>query len=432
MNSLMRPAYLLALLAAFSFTACDPAPPAAPEPTPSPTPEATPVPTPTPTPEPTPPPINTTAEVSVLGYHRFEDPARDSLAISTDEFRAQMQAIKDAEIPVISMADFLAWRRGEKSIPERAIVITIDDGYDDTYTLAWPILKEFGYPFTFYVYIDYIDVGGRSITWDELTTMKDAGVDIASHTVSHSNLARPSTKNLRGLAYPEWLVEELAGSRKTISEELGIEVTTLAYPYGVNNEAVRAAAEAAGYEASFTVVGNKALHGTERHSIGRYIVQSDKDFTFTNSLKFGGGTAGIQSTAGPAAASMLTVPMHGAPTSDQQPTLKANLATLGNLDPNSVEMRVSSLGIVDATYDPSTQLITYRMPIRLVPQTYTVEVSGRANGKKAEAQWSFDYDPAAERGPGTSRPHPPGQRRRPHPRNDPRCLKFPAAVAARL
>jgi peptidoglycan/xylan/chitin deacetylase (PgdA/CDA1 family) len=403
MNNPMRPVSLLALLGTFALAACDPAPPAPPAPTP------------TPTPEPSPTPINTAAEVSVLGYHRFENPARDPLAITTDEFRAQMQAIKDAGIPVIPMADFLAWRRGEKSIPERAIVITIDDGYDDTYTLAWPILQEFGYPFTFYVYTNYIDVGGRAITWDELTTMKLAGVDIASHTVSHPNLAKPSTKNLRGLAYPEWLEEELTGSRKTISEKLGIEVTTLAYPYGVNNETVRAAAEAAGYEASFTVVGQKALHDTEHHSIGRYIVLSDKDFTFTNALKFGGGTAGIQSTAGPAAASMITVPMHGTATSDQQPTLKANLATLGNLDPSSVEMRVSSLGLVDAVYDPATQLITYRMPIRLVPQTYTVEVSGRAGGKKAEAQWSFDYDPEAQIDPEPADLIPPAKEEAPIP-----------------
>ncbi len=397
MRTSMRPYVPILVSVAIALAACDPAPPAAPEPIPKPSPAATPTPTPSPAPEPTPPPINTAAEVSVLGYHRFENPARDSLAISTEEFRSQMQAIKDAGVPVIPMADFLAWRRGEKAIPDQAIVITIDDGYDDTYTLAWPILEEFGYPFTFYVYIDYIDVGGRAITWDELTEMKNAGVDIASHTVSHSNLAKP--KNLKGMAYPEWLTHELTGSRQTISEKLGIEVTTLAYPYGINNDTVRAAAEAAGYEASFTVVGQKALHDSDRDSLGRYIVQSDKDFTFTNALKFGGGTAGIQSTAGLAAASMITVPMHGTATSDQQPTLKANLAVLGDLDPNSVEMRVSSLGLVEPDYDPSTQLITYRMPIRLVPQTYTVEVTGRANGKKAEAQWSFDYDPEASVAP---------------------------------
>ena len=92
--------------------------------------EATPVPTPEPTPEPTPTPIDLNAQVIVFCYHRFEDKPKDSLAIKPEDFEAQMQAIKDAGIEVISMQDFLAWRRGEKSIPAKSAIISIDDGYN--------------------------------------------------------------------------------------------------------------------------------------------------------------------------------------------------------------------------------------------------------------------------------------------------------------
>ena len=58
--------------------------------------------------------------------------------------------------------------------------------------MAWPILKKFGYPFTLFIYTDYIKggpkSGGQSISWDQLTEMRDAGVDIEGHTVSHSSL----------------------------------------------------------------------------------------------------------------------------------------------------------------------------------------------------------------------------------------------------
>jgi peptidoglycan/xylan/chitin deacetylase (PgdA/CDA1 family) len=67
-----------------------------------------------------------------------------------------MQTLKDNGITVIPMADFLAWRRGEKGIPEKAAIISIDDGYLSGYTVAWPILKKFGYPFTMFIYTDYI------------------------------------------------------------------------------------------------------------------------------------------------------------------------------------------------------------------------------------------------------------------------------------
>ena len=108
-------------------------------------------------------------------YHRFEDNPRDSLAIAPAEFRDQMKQLKDDGIAVIPMKDFLAWRRGEKSIPSKSAVITIDDGYVSGFSVAWPILKEFGYPFTMFIYTNYVNVGGKSITWAQLEQMRDAG-----------------------------------------------------------------------------------------------------------------------------------------------------------------------------------------------------------------------------------------------------------------
>jgi peptidoglycan/xylan/chitin deacetylase (PgdA/CDA1 family) len=63
----------------------------------------------------------------IFCYRRFGDRPHDSLAISPTEFRAQMQALKDNGIAVIPMKEFLAWRRGEKNIPPRSCIITIDD-----------------------------------------------------------------------------------------------------------------------------------------------------------------------------------------------------------------------------------------------------------------------------------------------------------------
>jgi hypothetical protein len=104
---------------------------------------------------PVPEPINLKSEVIVLCYHRFEDKPKDSLAIKPADFEAQMQALKDNGIVVISMTDFLAWRRGEKAIPEKAAIISIDDGYLSGYNVAWPILKKFGYPFTMFICTNY-------------------------------------------------------------------------------------------------------------------------------------------------------------------------------------------------------------------------------------------------------------------------------------
>ena len=360
--------------------------------------EATPVPTPEPTPEPTPTPIDLNAQVIVFCYHRFEDKPKDSLAIKPEEFEAQLQAIKDAGIEVISMQDFLAWRRGEKSIPAKSAIISIDDGYISGYNVAWPILKKFGYPFTMFIYTDYVKggakSGGQSMTWEQLAEMRDAGVDIQSHTISHSALN--SRKGKTDEQYREWLLSELAGSKQALEDKLGIQVTSLAYPYGLHNETVRAVAKEAGYEAAFTVYGQRVGHGADATMIGRYAIESTKPQVFQQAIAYTGPVSSSGGTAAvmPAAATMITQPMDGETVSDPSPEIKVNLATLGNVDPKSVTMRLSGLGLVPAVYDAETKTLSYKLTQKMYARQITVIVGATADGRKAETRWSFNIGPA--------------------------------------
>jgi peptidoglycan/xylan/chitin deacetylase (PgdA/CDA1 family) len=240
------------------------------EATPAPAPKVSAAATPAPAPatvaaEPPKPAESAQPEVSkgnaiVLCYHRFEDRPNDSLAIKPSEFEEQLKALKEHGFTVIGMQDFLAWRRGEKEIPEKSCVISIDDGYRSGYEVAWPILKKFGYPFTMFIYTNFVkgqpNAGGKSLSWGELGEMRDAGVDIQSHTVSHSDLR----KNAKSPNYDEFVRNELENSKHMLEQQLGISVKALAYPYGNHNEKVRAAAVAAGYEACFTVYGQRITY----------------------------------------------------------------------------------------------------------------------------------------------------------------------------
>ena len=92
----------------------------------------------------------------------------------------------------------------------------------------------------------------------------------------------------------------------------------------------------------------------------------------------------------PAAATMVTQPMNGETVSDAFPEIKANLATLGNVDPEGVTMRISGLGLVPAIYDPATKLISYKVTQKLQGPEITVIVSATVNTRKTEARWSFN------------------------------------------
>jgi peptidoglycan/xylan/chitin deacetylase (PgdA/CDA1 family) len=400
---------LLSCTALLGLAACDklPKPLRAATPTPAPTPVATPAPTPKPTPVPTPTPlvIDPSIQAIVFCYHRFEEnPGRDGLGIKPSEFEQQMQTLKDKGITVVSMDDFLAWRRGEKNIPNPSAVISIDDGYLSGYQVAWPILKKFGYPFTMYIYTDYVKggpkSGGKSMTWEQIAEMRDAGVDIASHTVSHSNLRAKQGKSEE--QYHQWLENELGASKKMLEEKLGIKVRTLAYPYGNYNDEVKKVAMENGYEAAFTVYGQHLHRTGDPATIGRYAITSTNPKIFASAVNFAGSAATGADVSIAPAPGVLTVPMQGETISDPRPEIKINLASFGKVDPKTVEMRISGFGLVPANYDPVSQLLSYRMHNQLRESEVTVIVSGRAGGKKSVASWTFHFDPKAKPVPATA------------------------------
>ena len=356
--------------------------------------------------------INKSAEVMVLCYHRLEEKPRpnDTLAMTPAEFEKEMQGVKDAGFTVIPMQDFLAWRRGDKDIPPKSCVITIDDGYVSGYDTSWPILKKFGYPFTMFVYINYIGTGGKSISWDQLAEMRDAGVDIESHTYYHSNLRSPGTgvdkpthdkvqHDIQTLGLEGYMRKEIIESKQILEKQLGIKVNCIAYPYGNWSKEVRDLVKEAGYEAGFTVNGVPNRYSTPAFDIlGRYAVEQSNPKIFQEAVAMQGGGAGGVPT-GPTgaqlnASDMVTIPAQGETVSNPKPIIKANLAKLGDVDPKSVEMRVSGLGQVPAQYDEKTKTVSYQVTQNLRDKNYTVILSAVVAGKRAETRWDFIFDPS--------------------------------------
>ncbi|MEY2576027.1 MAG: hypothetical protein QOF80_1514, partial [Verrucomicrobiota bacterium] len=210
------------------------------------------------------PAVDQNAQVVIFGYHRFVNSVkRPDTEITPAAFEAQMQELKNKNISVIPMQDFLAWRRGEKAIPSKSAIITFDDGWKSQYEVAWPILKKFNYPVTLFIYTEGIKPGhfsgGESMSWEQLAEMRDAGVDIQGHTATHSDLRKPydkvAKKKLSPEEYEQWLDKEINGSKQMIEQKLGVKVNCFAVPYGFHNAHIEEVVMKAGYEALFTVYG---------------------------------------------------------------------------------------------------------------------------------------------------------------------------------
>jgi peptidoglycan/xylan/chitin deacetylase (PgdA/CDA1 family) len=362
------------------------------------------------------PVVDQTAQVLIFCYHRLVDKVRyPGTEITPAAFEAQMKELKDKGITVIPMQDLLAWKRGEKNIPPRCAVITFDDGWKSQYEVAWPILKKYGYPVTLFLYTEGVRGGalggGEAITWEQLADMRDNGVDIQAHSATHQDLREGHTvmviepggkrtrKKLTGADYEKWVQNEVVGCKELLEQRLGIKVNCYAVPFGNYNEHVKELARNAGYDAMFTVYGQPITFTSPMDSIGRYAIEANKPKVFADAVSMiGASTGGGTAVAEVGAQDLTTQPADGETVRTALPLIKANLSSIGQIDPGSVQMRVSGLGLVPANFDPKTGTVSYQVPQKLRDKTCTVIVSAKSAGKKVETHWTFGI----EEGPATA------------------------------
>ncbi len=343
--------------------------------------------------------VDKAAQVAVLLYHRVENTAPAALRIAPAVFEEHMQKLKDSNITVISMQDFLAWKRGEKSIPARSAIITIDDGFSSAFDIARPILKKFGYPWTCFVYTNFIS-RGSSITWEQLAILRDEGVEIGCHSQSHANLR--DTQGKPSEVYEEWLKQEISGAKQLLEQKLGIRCSTYAYPFGSYSPRIQDLIHQAGYEAAFTLGSTRASFTGPSDRVPRYnwVDSRPQDFlpVFSWSGRVQTVEAPLASVVSPSAAAaqsaMLTQPMDGESIRDPHPVLQANLSTLGAFDPNTVSMRLSGAGLIPFTWvDAAKTTISAKLPKALEPGEYTATVTAMVGGRRIDSQWKFRFDP---------------------------------------
>ena len=414
---------IVPLLLALNFSMCKKHEAVSQNPQPAGTSSPAPTPVAAASPKITKPVVDQTAQTIIFCYHLLVDKVRyPGTEITPAAFEAQMKELKDRGITVISLQDLLAWKRGEKNIPPRCAVITFDDGYKSQYEVAWPILKKYGYPFTMFIYTEGVRGGslggGGAITWEQLADMRDNGVDIEAHSATHQDLREGHTitlvgpggkktrTKLTGPQYEQWMQNEVVGSKQLLEQRLGIKVNCFAVPFGNYNEHVKEIARNTGYEGMFTVYGQPITFTSPLDSIGRYAIEANKPKVFEDALKMiGTSTGGAAAVAEVGAKDLATQPADGETVRTALPLIKANLSSIGQIDPASVQMRVSGLGVVPASYNPKTGTVSYQVTQKLREKSCSVFVSAKSEGKKVEAHWTFGIEEGAAGGT-TSPPAP--------------------------
>jgi peptidoglycan/xylan/chitin deacetylase (PgdA/CDA1 family) len=201
----------------------------------------------------------------ILMYHKVGNPPADSklkkLWVSVPMFRKQMTYLKDNGYHPITFYDLYDFWDGKKALPPRPILITFDDGYQNNFTEAFPVLKELGFPATLFVVVQTVGWDNSwhdpktetripMISWDQLKELRAAGWEIGSHTMNHHHLPSIQKKEV---------AIEMEKSRRVIGEFLNEVPPTFAYPYGAGEDVpfIREQAKAAGYRVAVGVHAGK-------------------------------------------------------------------------------------------------------------------------------------------------------------------------------
>ncbi len=239
----------------------------------SPTDTPTSLPTPTTLPDylrtllPTPDTVDRKLHVPILMYHYISTPPADAdvyrkdLSIAPELFEEQMDWLDDNGYESITLYELMvALNTGRKHIPDKPIVLTFDDGYVDNYENAFPILQEHDFVGTFFILTDVTDRSDPGyMTWEMLTEMSRAGMDVEVHGREHFDMSDRDY---------DWLLFHLLGPAQTIEANLGYQPRFLAYPSGSYDAAVIEVAKEVGYWGAVTI-----YHGAQQDKAAPFEMQ---------------------------------------------------------------------------------------------------------------------------------------------------------------
>jgi len=217
----------------------------------------------------------------ILLYHRVapgSEPSGTRYRVDPRRFEEQLQALSAHGYRSVTLGEWRAAVEAGGALPELPVLLCFDDAYADFAEEAWPRLERYGFGACLAVVSG--EIGGRN-RWDEglaesaelldletLRALVGRGVEVASHTARH--------RYLPGLAWPDLLADAVR-SRETLEDALGVEVKTLAYPYGAETAPVRQLVAEAGYRIGLTCRARRAAAGDDPLRLPRLEVFGDDD-----------------------------------------------------------------------------------------------------------------------------------------------------------
>ena len=186
-------------------------------------------------------------KVPILIYHSVKPHLAIETALvkyyvlSPESLEKQFRYLRDNGYTVIGL-DFLVDALTKTiTLPPKSVVLTFDDGWENQFQYAYPILKKYNYTATFFIFTRAID-RQSFLTWNQVKTMDTGGMTIGGHTRTHPYLP--------DITDPVVLRREIIGGKSVIENRIGHPINLFAYPYGHYNDQIIKIVKEAGYESA--------------------------------------------------------------------------------------------------------------------------------------------------------------------------------------
>ncbi len=189
----------------------------------------------------------------ILMYHSVSDDRTSTLHVAPENFSRQMAFLRKEGYKVISLGALIDSIKEGKTFLPKTVVVTFDDGFEDNYLNAFPVLAKYRMPAVIFIITSYVGNREGYMNWDQVRLMMANGIEFGGHT--RNNVYLPSIKDERRLRY------EIDGCREDIKRKTGAEALYFCYPTGAFNEKVKDVVRESGYKgACSTNRGNDRLN----------------------------------------------------------------------------------------------------------------------------------------------------------------------------
>jgi len=216
--------------------------------------------------------------VPILAYHDFNH--RGGIAITPENFERQMHYLKENGYNAISLDKLVEGIRKRENFVHNTVVITMDDGYKDNFTYAYPVLKKYGFPAMIFLIANKIGADENFLNWDETKEMHKNNISFGGHTKNHVSLSTIKEKDT--------LWDEISGCKEIIESHIGKRIDYFCYPFGSFTEEVKKLVRQAGYKgACATNLGHDKLNRADVYELNRVSLRN-RDNSFSLWAKLSG------------------------------------------------------------------------------------------------------------------------------------------------